>query len=176
MNVCLRQLDDFQLAIAITRVYEGDDGPVLKSILKDTILPLAFESGFRWLASWAFWMLGRRDLAIQTIVVCPSHLFSGRFELSSDLLVYQTPLEDLAARLPYKLVSIGRPMHEDPCLVLLFGQLRSWSLQTLKGATTVSGRTEFNVSLILCPPRDLSADANESKFLLHMARVLARMG
>lgn len=69
VSVCLRQLDDFPLAIAIARVYEGDDGPVLRSILEGTVLPLAFKQGFRWLASWAFWMLNRRDLAIQTIVV-----------------------------------------------------------------------------------------------------------
>lgn len=37
-------------------------------------------------------------------------------------------------------------MHEDPCLVLLYAQLRSWSLQTVKGALAVPGRTEFNVS------------------------------
>lgn len=69
VNVLLRQVNDFQLAIAIARVHEGDDGPVLKFILEETVLPLAFEKGFRWLASWAFWMLKRRDLAVQTIVV-----------------------------------------------------------------------------------------------------------
>ncbi|KAM0746323.1 hypothetical protein T439DRAFT_329776 [Meredithblackwellia eburnea MCA 4105] len=136
VNICLRQLDDFQLAIALARVYEGDNGPILRSILEETVLPLAFKQGFRWLGSWAFWMLGRRDLAIQTIV---------------------TPLSTLAARLPYRLDTIGRPMHEDPCLVLLFAQLRSWSLQTVKGATAVPGHTEFN-------------------FVLHMSRVLTRMG
>jgi hypothetical protein len=75
VNVCLRQLDDFQLAIAITRVHEGDNGPVLRVILEETVLPLAFKQGFRWLASWSFWMLNRRDLAIQTIVVRVSRLF-----------------------------------------------------------------------------------------------------
>lgn len=72
INVLLRNLNDFQLAIAIARVYEGSGdevGPVLKMILEETVLPLAFREGFRWLASWAFWMLKRRDLAIQTIVV-----------------------------------------------------------------------------------------------------------
>ena len=74
VSICLRQLDDFQLAIAIARTYEGDDGPVLRSILEETVLPLAFKEGFRWLASWAFWMLKRRDLAIQTVVVRPALL------------------------------------------------------------------------------------------------------
>ena len=74
MNVCLRQLDDLQLAIAITRVHEGENpdgsiGPVLKFILEDFVLPIAFEKGFRWLAGWAFWRLNRRDLSIRVIVV-----------------------------------------------------------------------------------------------------------
>ena len=69
VNVCVRQLDDLPLAVAIARVYEGDDGPVLRSILEANVLPLAFGKGYRWLASWAFWMLNRRDLAIQTIIV-----------------------------------------------------------------------------------------------------------
>lgn len=70
----------------------------------------------------------------------------------------QTPLADLAARIPYQLSTIGSPMHEDPGLILLFAQLRSWSLQTLKGAIAVPGRTEFNVSLL--PQRFVEATIN----------------
>ncbi|MCQ8205883.1 hypothetical protein NP569_26720, partial [Vibrio parahaemolyticus] len=35
VEVCLRQLKDIQLAIAITRVYEGDSGPILRKLLQD---------------------------------------------------------------------------------------------------------------------------------------------
>lgn len=69
VNVCIRQLDDFQLAIAISRVYEGDSGPVLRNILEEYSIPYAIQNGYRWLSSWSFWMLGRRDLAIRVIVV-----------------------------------------------------------------------------------------------------------
>jgi hypothetical protein len=70
VSVILRHLDDFQLAVAIARTYEGgDDGPILRSILEETVIPLAFRSGYRWLASWAFWLLNRKDLAVQVIVV-----------------------------------------------------------------------------------------------------------
>ena len=69
VNVCLRQLDDFQLAIAITRAYEGDDGPVLQYVLESHVVPLAFARGYRWLASWAFWMMNRRDLAVRVLIV-----------------------------------------------------------------------------------------------------------
>lgn len=150
VNVCLRQLDDFQLAIAISRVYEGESGPVLKSILEDRVLPLAFEHGYRWLATWAFWMLDRRDLAIQTIMVrvllrC-QRAKSSVSRLTRSCILSQTPLATLASQLPYKLDNVGSPTHEDPCLILLFTQLRSKSLQTMKGAFAVPGQVEFNVS------------------------------
>ncbi len=68
--VILRQLNDWQLAFALARVIEnGTDGPLVKGILSDTVVPLAFAGGHRWLATWAFWMLGRRDLAVRVLVV-----------------------------------------------------------------------------------------------------------
>lgn len=70
VNVCFNQMKDIQLAIAIARVYEGDDGPVLKSLLEDRILPLAVKEGDHWLATWAFWMLKRKDKAVQSLLVC----------------------------------------------------------------------------------------------------------
>lgn len=62
-------MQDLQLAIAIARVYEGDDGLVLRSLLEDKCLPLAALEGNRWLASWSFWMLGRRDMAVRVLIV-----------------------------------------------------------------------------------------------------------
>jgi hypothetical protein len=69
VDVCLHQLTDMQLAIAIARVYEGDDGPILRKLLHDEVLQLAAQEGNRWLASWAFWMLGRKDMAVRALVV-----------------------------------------------------------------------------------------------------------
>ena len=70
VNVCIRHLDDFQLAVALARVVEGrDDGPILRDILNETIIPLAFKKGNRWLGSWALWLLHRRDLAVRILVV-----------------------------------------------------------------------------------------------------------
>lgn len=76
VNVCLRHLDDIQLAVALARVIEGrDDGPVLCSVLYENIIPLAFKKGNRWLGSWAFWLLHRRDLAVRILVVSGSVVF-----------------------------------------------------------------------------------------------------
>ena len=69
VEVCLRQMKDMQLAIAVARVYEGDNGPVLRKLLQDEVLPLAAQEGNRWLASWAFWMLGRKDMAVRALIV-----------------------------------------------------------------------------------------------------------
>ncbi|KAG8902927.1 regulator of (H+)-ATPase in vacuolar membrane, partial [Tulasnella sp. 403] len=136
VNVCLKHLADFQLAVALARVVEGDDGPVLKNILEDHVIPRAFREGNRWLGSWAFWMLKRRDLAVRILL---------------------TPLRNLAAELDSQIGEIGDPHYDDPSLALLFGQLKSRSLQTVKGTNEISGQTEFN-------------------FVHQMARVLCRMG
>lgn len=70
VNVCLRNLQDLQLAIALARVVEqSDEGPVLRDILTTTVIPTAFREGNRWLASWAFWLLRRRDLAVRILIV-----------------------------------------------------------------------------------------------------------
>lgn len=65
-------MGDMQLAIAIIRAYEGDTGPVFREILEEKVLPLAASEGNRWMASWAFWMLGRRDMAVRALIVSQS--------------------------------------------------------------------------------------------------------
>jgi hypothetical protein len=62
-------MKDLQLAIAIARVYEGDTGPVLKGLLENDVLAVAAKEGNRWLASWAFWMLKRKDMAVRALIV-----------------------------------------------------------------------------------------------------------
>jgi hypothetical protein len=79
VNILSNQLNDMQLAIAVARVYEGDEGPVLEEFLKDKVLPLAVLEGNRWLATWALWMLGKRDKAVRALIV--SNLNSNLFIL-----------------------------------------------------------------------------------------------
>lgn len=75
VHVCIKNLGDFQLAVAIARLVEqGNEGPVLLDILKNTVLPIAFTDGNRWLASWAFWLLHRRDLAVRVLLVSSGFL------------------------------------------------------------------------------------------------------
>jgi hypothetical protein len=70
-------MQDLQLAITIARVYDGDDGPVLKELLEERVLPQAAYEGNRWMAMWAFWMLGRRDMAVRALIV-GAHLVPTR--------------------------------------------------------------------------------------------------
>ncbi|KAF2706302.1 hypothetical protein K504DRAFT_459602 [Pleomassaria siparia CBS 279.74] len=126
VGVLHNQLHDTQLAIAVARVYEGDDGPVLRTFLKEKILPQAARDGNRWLATWAFWMIGRRDNAVRSLV---------------------TPLERLMS--PPETPNFKSKWYftDDPALVVLYKQLRDKSLQTLKGAMLVGPREEWEFVL-----------------------------
>lgn len=136
ISVIHNQLGDTQLAIAVARVYGGDDSPVLLGFLKDKILPEAARDGNRWLATWAYWLLGRRDTAVRSLVT----------PLSSLLDPPETPHFDSKSYLA-----------DDPALVVLYKQLREKSLQTLRGATMVGGREEWD-------------------FVIHTANLYERMG
>lgn len=62
-------MKDYQLAIAICRVYDGDHSPLLKEILENNIIPMAIETNDRWLTSIAFWLLNKQKDAVRAIVV-----------------------------------------------------------------------------------------------------------
>ncbi|EPQ29105.1 uncharacterized protein PFL1_03394 [Pseudozyma flocculosa PF-1] len=139
VNVCVRNLGDLNLAVALARIYEGgDDGPVLRNLLQTKVLPQVFANGQRWLGSWAFWMLKRRDLAVRIIV-------SPLSELMAD--------PDVAAMLPSDAIC-GEGHSDDPSLAILLKQLKNKSLQTLKGTAAISERKEFDFVLhanrVLC--------------------------
>ncbi|RYO95394.1 hypothetical protein DL764_007712 [Monosporascus ibericus] len=122
VNICLNQICDLQLAIAIARVYEGDNGPVLNKLLEEEVLTRAAQEGNRWLASWAFWMLRRRDMAVRALIA-PVYT-----------LLETPPSPDLKSKLF---------LTDDPALVVLYAQLRDKTLQTLRGASKVMPHTEY---------------------------------
>lgn len=136
VSVLHNQLGDTQLAIAIARVYEGDDGPVLRDFLTDKILPQAARDGNRWLATWTYWMLNRRDNAVRSLV---------------------TPLSTLLSPPETPNLKSKSYLTDDPALVVLYKQLREKSVQTLRGATMVDLREEWD-------------------FVIHTATLYQRMG
>ncbi|OCF41725.1 hypothetical protein I317_04429 [Kwoniella heveanensis CBS 569] len=131
INICLRHLKDWQLGVALARVIDPHDtpgaGPLLKWILEDTVLPIAFKGGHRWLATWAFWTLGRRDLAVRILI---------------------SPMSDVAIDfVPEAPLDVGNPDNDDPSLLLMFQHLKTKSLQTAKGTSEVSTKLEFDFVL-----------------------------
>ncbi|KAG2218968.1 hypothetical protein INT45_008392, partial [Circinella minor] len=72
VGVILKNLKDYQLAIAICRVYEGDHSPLLQTILKTHVLPLAKETKDRWLMIMAYSLLEEPHECIRSIIV-PLH-------------------------------------------------------------------------------------------------------
>ena len=75
-------MGDLQLAIAVARAYEGDNGPVLREILEERVLPEAASEGNRWMASWAFWMMNRRSSAVRALIV--GELFSWKIQIMAN--------------------------------------------------------------------------------------------
>ncbi|KAJ6098223.1 hypothetical protein N7499_002597 [Penicillium canescens] len=133
-NVIINQMGDLQLAIAITRAYEGDKGPVLREILEEKVLPEAASEGNRWMASWAFWMLGRRDMAVRALI-----------SPVETLLLPPTPaFPESPGRVTLQSKSY---LSNDPALVVLYHQLRAKTLQTLKGASKVRPHEEWEFVL-----------------------------
>ena len=122
INVCANQLHDLQLAIAVARVYDGDKSLALRSLLEEKVLPQAAFEGNRWLATWAFWMLGQRDMAVRVLISPVS------------ALVDSPNPPDLQSK---------SYLSSDPALVVLYKQLRGKTLQALKGASKVSPRAEW---------------------------------
>ncbi|RIB04432.1 RAVE protein 1 C terminal-domain-containing protein [Gigaspora rosea] len=126
-NVCLKYLDDFQLAIAICRVYEGDEGSILKSILENHVIPLAVKTGDRWLASMAFWILNQRDRAVKAIMVPLETL-------------HDTSMKQQTSSSTNSMIPTESP---DAALIVLYKQLKEKSVQTLRGASEISSETEY---------------------------------
>lgn len=146
VNVCVHQLKDIQLAVTIARVYDGDDSPVLHNLIVDKILPEAAETGNRWMASWAFWMIHRRDKAVRTLI-SPIHTLMEDSPATATSNS-PTPIASLQAK---------SYLSNDPALVVLYRQLREKTLQTLKGTLMIDPREEWD-------------------FIVQNARLYSRMG
>ena len=88
------------------------------------------------MATWAFWLLGRRDSAVRVLI---------------------TPVDKLLEESPAPSKAGLSYLATDPALVVLYRQLRDKSLQTLKGASEITPRAEW-------------------EFVIQIARIYDRMG
>ncbi|KAF3159077.1 regulator of (H+)-ATPase in vacuolar membrane [Orbilia oligospora] len=125
VNVCFTQMNDVQLAIAIARVYDGDEGPVLRELLEEKVLPLAAREGNKWLASWAFWLLDHKDLAVRSLMM----------PINSLITKTESP-------------GVGKIfLADDPALVILYKLIRDKTLKSLRGAEKIPKGAEFEFVL-----------------------------
>ncbi|CAM0142758.1 unnamed protein product [Umbelopsis sp. WA50703] len=121
-NVLLKHVKDFQLAIAVCRVYEGDKGPVLCDIISNHVLPLACKTGDRWLASMGFWMLEKTDEAVAATVVPLNNLIEDK--------------DDIRA---------GSEDSQDPSLLILYQYLKQKTAKSRKKKFQISYDMEYNL-------------------------------
>ncbi|KAJ3174760.1 regulator of (H+)-ATPase in vacuolar membrane [Geranomyces variabilis] len=103
VSVCLKQLNDPQLATILCRLYEGEDGPILKETLSSHILPNAIAKGDRWLAAIAFTMLKQRDQALFAVL---------------------SPLDTLLPESAEPITIPGAQALSDPALLVFYHYLR----------------------------------------------------
>lgn len=132
VNVCVHQLQDLQLAIAIARVYEGEKQSfTLSRLAEQAILPSAVQSDQgRWMASWAYsTLLERKDLAIR-VLVHPVHQVVG------------ISLTDESDKCMVRSLSYAA---NDPLLSELYTQLReTLSKQNVWRSDILTSKDEWN--------------------------------
>lgn len=128
VNVCVNQLHDFQLAIAITRVWQGDPDvqkEVLDNLLQKTILELAIDTHqTRWMAIWCCVQTQDWERAIQYITQPVDVLFNTQMETRR-----RSESEEVKKRnIPFEMFSFRT--NEPAPLLNLYKQLRSRLVQT----------------------------------------------
>jgi len=91
-NVCMKNMNDFQLAIFLCKIVEGPCGPVQKALWRSTVLPLAKRTKDPWLASLGYSVLGYTSRAVLAFVLDPQMEFQENqpefeddFESKSDV-------------------------------------------------------------------------------------------
>ncbi|EXJ82790.1 hypothetical protein A1O3_06605 [Capronia epimyces CBS 606.96] len=126
--VCLHQVQDLQLAIAIARVFETKQASSdMVRMVDEAILPLAVESEEgRWMASWAYSLVGRPEQAIRALVR-PVHEVVG---------MSLEKIEGMVGSLSYTA--------NDPVLTALYTQLRAELVKQNKWCNVVGAKEEWD--------------------------------
>ncbi|ONH67372.1 Regulator of V-ATPase in vacuolar membrane protein 1 [Cyberlindnera fabianii] len=125
VNVLIRQIDDIDLAIAVCRVHEGDNGPVLKDLLQKHLLSRAVLSGDRWTTSYIFWKLRQQSRSIQALV--------------------KSPIEAITEEEKVNIVMTDKAksfLEDDPLLIVLYENLREKNLNYFHGSLKITPQEE----------------------------------
>ncbi|KAF2073581.1 hypothetical protein CYY_005098 [Polysphondylium violaceum] len=68
VNLIIQTTGDFQLALVISRLYEGENGDITKMIIEDHVIPLAKKSNDRSLMSICYWLTKRYEEAFTVLI------------------------------------------------------------------------------------------------------------
>ncbi|KAI9344199.1 RAVE protein 1 C terminal-domain-containing protein [Zopfochytrium polystomum] len=91
-SVCLKQLNDPQLAIVLCRLVEGDESPILKDIVENSLLSDALREGNRWLASICFSFLGDKSNSVYATYL-PLSSLRGEPSIDSGEVCQEPPFD-----------------------------------------------------------------------------------
>ncbi|CCH59972.1 hypothetical protein TBLA_0C01580 [Henningerozyma blattae CBS 6284] len=129
VNVLCRQIKDIDLAIAVCRVYEGDDSPVLAEVLQKYILPDVVIQNDKWTASFIYWKLRKQEVAIRALITDPIELENNESIVCKEACVNKSFLV------------------EDPALLLVYIHLRKRNLRYFIGSLKVDEKLEYDTVL-----------------------------
>lgn len=125
-NVLYKQVNDMDLAIAVCRVYEGDNGPALGSLLSRQVLPQAITQNDRWMTSFIYWKLRKQHVAIKALVTQPIDLEENTELVDKESCIKKSFLV------------------EDPALLTLYSHLRKRNINYFMGSLGIENKLEYN--------------------------------
>ncbi|CAI5758388.1 unnamed protein product [Candida verbasci] len=125
--------NDIPLAIAIAKIYPEDDS-VLLQVIEKYIIPTAVNNGDKWITSWIFWQLNKKEISIQALIKSPNEIITEQFK---DIILQGS-------------IKSHSFLQDDPVLILLFNDLRTKKLNYLKGSLGISKLEEFQFIIKVC--------------------------
>lgn len=128
-NVLYKQVNDIDLAVGVCRIYEGDNGPALGSLLLQQVLPTAIMENDRWMTSFIYWKLKKQHVAIKALVTAPVNLERNAELVDKESCVNKSFLV------------------EDPALLILYAHLRKRNIKYFMGSLEIENTLEYNCVL-----------------------------
>ncbi|ESQ39302.1 hypothetical protein EUTSA_v10001279mg [Eutrema salsugineum] len=91
INVCIKNIQDEQLALVICRLVDGQGGALESNLIKKYILPSAVQRGDFWLASLLKWELGEYHQSFLAMAGCLENPVTGNSTVTSNHISFVDP-------------------------------------------------------------------------------------
>ncbi|PNS15297.1 Regulator of V-ATPase in vacuolar membrane protein 1 [Sphaceloma murrayae] len=129
LGVLANQLGDLELAIAVGRVYGGDECKEIRDLIMERVVKEGAKTGDRWMVCWGFWFLGEKAKAMRALMSPLDSLVDVEGDSHEALDVVDLRSKSF--------------LNDDPTLVVMYEQLRGKSLQSPKKAWAIDGKGEW---------------------------------